>query len=81
LETITQDIYKLSNDSKIFYAGLLMILFSLDAESGNHDLAARKRHAMEKGFPVGVPRMHEFNIANRLGNGHAFIALFPLRCL
>jgi hypothetical protein len=81
LEAIPQDIYKLAKDSKIFYAGLVLILFSANSQSGNYDLKIWKQRAMEKGCPVGVPRIHQFSITNRLGNEHAFIALFPLRRL
>ena len=38
LEAIPQDIYKLAKDSKIFYAGLLLVLFSANSRSGNYDL-------------------------------------------
>ena len=81
LEVIPEDIYKLANDSKIFYAGVLLVLFTATPESGQHDLKEWKRRAMEKGCPVGVPRVHQFGITNRLGNEQASIALFPLRRL
>jgi hypothetical protein len=81
LQTIPQDIYKLANDSKLFYAGLLLILFVATQDSGFHDLMEWKRSAIAKGCPIGVPRIHNFSINNRLGNGHAFVALFPLRRL
>jgi hypothetical protein len=81
LELIPDDVYKLAKDSEIFYAGVLLILFTASAESGSHDLAIWERRAIEKGCPVGVPRIHRFGIANRLGNGHACVALFPVRRL
>ena len=81
LEKIPKDIYKLASDSRIFYAGLLLVLFAATPESGYHDLKVWKQCAIEKGCPVGVPRIHDFRINNCLGNGHAFITLFPLRRL
>lgn len=81
LEVIPEDVYKLEKDSAIFYAGVLLILFTATQESGQHDLAEWKQRAIAKGCPIGVPRIHHLSITNRLGNEHAFIALFPLRRL
>jgi hypothetical protein len=81
LEVIPDDVYKLAKDSEIFYAGVLLILFAATQESGHHDLAEWKRRAVAKGCPIGVERIGHFSITNRLGNEHAFVALFPLRRL
>jgi hypothetical protein len=81
LEMIPDDVYKLAKDSEIFYAGVLLILFTATQESGRHGLAEWKRRAIAKGCPVGVPRIRQFEIANRLGNEHACVALFPVRRL
>ena len=81
LETLPQDIFKLANDPTIFYAGLLVILFTSNGFSGNRDLQIWKRHAVSHGCPVGVPRICDFSITNRIGNEHVCVALFPLRRL
>ena len=81
LETLPQDVFKLANDSTIFYAGLLVILFTSNASIGNRDLHMWKRHAMSHACPVGMPRICDFSITNRIGNEHVFVALFPLRRL
>jgi hypothetical protein len=81
LETLPQDVHKLANDPKIFYAGLLVILFTSNASIGNRDLQTWKCHAMSRGCPVGIPRICNFSITNRIGNEHVFVALFPVRRL
>jgi hypothetical protein len=81
LETLPQDVFKLAKDPTIFYAGLLVILFTSNASIGNRDLHMWKHHAMSHGCPVGSPRICDFRITNRIGNEHVFVALFPLRRL
>ena len=81
LETLPQDIFKLANDPTIFYAGLLVILFTSNASIGNRDLHVWKHRAMSWGCPIGIPRICDFSITNRIGNEHVFVALFPLRRL
>jgi len=81
LETLSQDVFKLAKDATIFYAGLLVILFTSNASTGNRDLHMWKHHAMSHGCPVGIPRICDFSITNRIGNGHVCVALFPLRRL
>jgi hypothetical protein len=82
LELLPQDIYKLANDPKIFYAGLLVILFTTNAASiGDRDLHTWKYHAMSQGCPIGIPRICDFSISDRIGNEPVFVALFPIRRL
>ena len=81
LETLPQDVFKLANDPKIFYAGLLVILFTSHASIGKRDLHTWKYQAMSRGCPVGIPRICDFSITNRIGNEHVIVALFPIRRL
>ena len=81
LETLPEDVFKLADDPAIFYAGLLVILFAGNAQTGNRDLSTWKDHALNHGCPVGVPRTCNFSITNRIGNEHVFVALFPMRRL
>src|SRR5688572_24921603 len=70
LETLTKDVFKLASDPTIFYASLLVVLFTSNASIGNRDLHVWKRHAMSHGCPVGIPRILDFSITNRIGNEH-----------
>lgn len=81
LETIPKDVFKLAKDPTIFNAGLLVILFTSNASIGNRDLHMWKRHALSHGCPIGIPRICDFSITNRIGNEHVFVSLFPLRRL
>ena len=55
LETLSQDVFKLADDPTIFYAGLLVILFTSSASIGNRDLHLWKHRAMNKGCLTGIP--------------------------
>ena len=46
LETLPQDVFKLADDPTVFYAGLLVILFTSSASIGNRDLHLWKQRAM-----------------------------------
>jgi hypothetical protein len=81
LETLPKDVIKLASDPEIFYAGLLVILFTSNPSTGKRDLQTWKTHAMSHGCPVGIPRICDFSITNRIGNEHSFVALFPIRRL
>ena len=77
LEILPQDFFKLA----IVYAGLLVILFTSNPSTGKRALQTWKCHAMSHRCPVGIPRICDFSITNRIGNEHVFVALFPVRRL
>ena len=81
LSPVSRDIRKLSQDPLIFHAGLLLVLFTADRMTAEHDLAAWETRCLEKGYPVAPPRTHHIPLTDRLGNAHLAIAIVPVRRL
>ncbi len=76
---VTADVKKLWTDSQIYHAGLLLVLFTADQATAEHDLAAWHRRCLDKGQPVGIPAIRGFPIADRIGNGWCAAAVFGVR--
>ena len=81
LSPVRRDIRKLAQDPLIYHAGLLLVLFTTDAATAEHDLAVWEHRVLSKGYPVAPPIVRHTNITDRLGNGHMAVALFPVRRL
>ena len=81
LSPVSQDIRKLARDRLIFHAGLLLVLFTADRDTAEHDLRAWEARCLEKGYPVAPPRVRHQAITDRIGNAHLAAALFPVRRL
>jgi len=81
LSPVSQDIRKLSGDRLIFHAGLLLVLFTADRSTAEHDLGAWESRCLDRGYPVAPPLVRHIPIADRLGNAHLAVALYPVRRL
>lgn len=81
LSPVSQDIRKLSRDRLIFHAGLLLVLFTADRATAEHDLRAWEIRCLAKGYPVAPPVTRHIPIADRIGNSHLSVAIFPVRRL
>lgn len=79
LATVTQDIKKLWTDGIIAHAGLLLVLFTADQATAEHDLGAWHHRCLDKGYPVAAPAIEGFPITDRIGNAWCSVALFPIR--
>jgi len=77
--SVVADIKKLWIDGFIRHAGLLLVLFSLDAEVAEHDLKVWHQRCLDKGFPVAPPAVRGFKITERIGNGYCAVAVFSVR--
>ena len=81
LSPVSQDIRKLSGDRLIFHAGLLLVLFTADRSTAEHDLRAWESRCLDKGYAVAPPLVRHIPIADRLGNAHLALAVYPVRRL
>lgn len=79
LSPVTKDVRKLWSDSGIHHAGLLLVLFTADQHTAEHDLMVWHNRALERGFPVGVPTLRGLKLTDRIGNGWCSIAVFGVR--
>lgn len=81
LATVSQDIRKLASDAGVFHAGLMLVLFTADQRTAEHDLNAWHQRCLDKGYPVALPTVRHLPLRDRLGNANASVALFPVRRL
>jgi hypothetical protein len=73
------DIAKLARDGVIRHAGLLLILFTADQRTADHDLGVFVNRCLDRGLPVQSPSAARFGIADRIGNSLCTVALVPVR--
>ena len=78
LATVRQDIAKLSKDSGILRAGLLLVMFVRDQRVADHDLRIWQDRCLERGLPIGAPAIRSFAITDRHGNALCAIAVYPV---
>jgi len=81
LSPVRNDVRKLAQDAMIYHAGLLLVLFTVDHDTAEHDLDAWEKRVLSKGYPVAPPIVAHTPITDRLGNAHMTCALFPVRRL
>lgn len=79
LAPVAKDVKKIWSDGQIHHGGLLIVLFTEDQETAEHDLAAWHERCLRKGFPVGPPAVRGFAINNRIGNAWCSVAVFGVR--
>jgi len=79
LSPVADDIKKLWSDPLLRHAGLLLVLFTADAEVAEHDMEAWHRRCLDRGYPVALPAVRGFRVTDRIGNGWCGIGLFDVR--
>ena len=79
LSIVTADIPKLARDRLIRHAALMVILFSADAATAEHDLAAFIHRCLNRGLPVASPDFCRFPIPDLIGNTECTVCLTPVR--
>jgi hypothetical protein len=78
LGDVADDVGKIASDPGIRHAGLMLVLFTRDRETARHDLLAWQVRCLERDLPVFTPAVGGFPLNDRLGNGQATVALFPV---
>lgn len=78
LSAATADVRKLSRDAVIEFAGLLLVLFTRDVATAEHDLSAWMTRCLDRDLPVSAPFVEQLHVTDRLGNAHAHIAVIPV---
>ena len=79
LSTVTKDISKLHRDAHLIHCGLLLVLFTADEATAEHDLQAWIERAWSKKYPVQPPARRGFAITDRVGNGWCEVAVFAVK--
>jgi len=79
LSPVMKDVKKIWSDGVIQHGGLLIVLFTEDQETAEHDLAVWHERCLRKGFPVGQPAVRGLGVTNRIGNAWCSVAVFGVR--
>jgi hypothetical protein len=81
LSCVRQDVTKLSKDTGILKAGLLIIMFVRDEVVAEHDLNIWQDRCLSRGLPIGAPSIRRIPITDRHGHGLCVTALYPVNHL
>lgn len=73
------DLKKLSADGRIVHAASLILLFTHDRATAEHDLAQTMHRCLDRNLPIGSPISRSIPIADRIGNQVLTLCLVPLR--
>jgi hypothetical protein len=71
------DLAKIAADSALRWAGLLLVLFTDERETADHDLMVALHRALDKGLSFSAPLVEAFEIPDRVGNRVCSVALVP----
>lgn len=75
---VWRDVDKLAQDPGIVHAAVLLILFTADLATADHDLEVWALRAGRQGLPLWPRVTRSLSIGDRLGNRCATAALFPI---
>lgn len=72
------DAAKLASDPMIRRGGAMVILFTADIETAEHDLGVLRKRFLERGPVTGTLTMQGFSIADHIGNRWCTVAMMPV---
>jgi hypothetical protein len=79
VKSLTGDLFKLAEDPRIQLGGVLLVLFTLDRATADHDLPLAIHKCLDKDLPIASPEIRRVQITDRLGNGLCTLCLIGLR--
>jgi hypothetical protein len=75
---VWNDVKKLASDPAIVHGLVLLVLFTADAATADHDLAMWRTRAIARGLHLWPGVQRSLPIGDRMGNRLCTVALFPL---
>lgn len=75
---VWKDVEKLASDPAIAHGIVLLVLFTADAVTADHDLEVWRARAVERGLHLWPRVQRTLPIGDRLGNRLCTVALFPI---
>jgi hypothetical protein len=75
---VWNDVKKLASDPTIVHGLVVLVLFTADATTADHDLDVWRSRARERGLHLWPPAQRSLPISDRLGNRLCTVALFPV---
>lgn len=73
------DAAKLSRDPLILHAAVLVVLFTADALTADHDLGILAHRMLDRDLPIATPIRIRLPVPDLLGNAACTLALVPVR--
>lgn len=73
------DIRKLSADGRIRHAAAMVLLFTHDRATAEHDLARMLHRCLDLGLSIAAPLTREVPVTDRIGNNLLTICMIPVR--
>jgi hypothetical protein len=73
-----KDLAKLAKDPVILHAAAVAVVFAADERTLRHDLGVAIERALKRELPLAAPAIECFQIADRIGNAVAGVAVIPL---
>jgi hypothetical protein len=71
------DLAKIGADESLRHAGLLLILFTDEQATAEHDLSIALHRSLDRGFRFRSPVVETFHLPDRVGNRTCTVALVP----
>lgn len=76
LQPLRRDVRKLAADRGIRHRALVLVLFTDDESTAQHDLAAWERQAIDRGLSFAPPCVRHLAIVDRIGNRTCTVAVY-----
>jgi hypothetical protein len=73
------DIRKLSADGRVRHAAAMVLLFTRDRATAEHDLAQMLHRCLDHGLPIAAPLRREVAVTDRIGNNLLTVCMIPVR--
>lgn len=77
--SLATDLRKLSDDARIISGAALLVLFTLDRETSDHDIPIALHRCLDRGLEVAAPEIRRFPILDRLGNALCTTCLVAIK--
>jgi hypothetical protein len=74
------DLGKLAREPRVRHGGVLLIMFTADQRTADHDLGVLMHRCLDRELPVRSQAAARFGIVDRIGNSLCSVALVPVRC-
>lgn len=76
---VISDLIKLRADRHLRHAGVLLVLFSEDPTTAEHDLGVLLHRCLDRDLPIWSAERRSLAILDRIGNRVCTLALIPIR--
>ncbi len=81
LSRATTDVRKLAAEPGAGARIAMLVMFTRDAATAEHDALAWAHKCLDEGLPIGSPERAGFSLSERIGNAWCEVVLMPVRAL